>query len=162
MVKVRTKTKLMASVKLPVSVLQRDIDEGKCGLATKCMEKLAITRALIEHLNIKPEKVHLLHVRVDAGHINFNYDGYHWTADTPRTARNALIKFDRDKTSVGPHRYTIVAHRMSKIVKMTEERKQQINAARAQRVREGRPDKEYRDPTMHRRVVGYALERNHI
>lgn len=155
---VKTRTKNVITMKIEVNTLQRDIDEGVCGLAVKCMEKLALTRGLIEQLGIKPDKVRHIHAKVDAGHMRFNYDGYRWSADTPRTPRNALIKFDEDKRLVRPHRYSAVFVRGAKIAKMTEERKEQINEARERRALEGRPDKVYKDPTIHKRVVGYALD----
>jgi hypothetical protein len=152
------RTRELVTMKIKVSTLQRDIDEGMCGVATRCMEKLAVTRALIDQLGIKSDKVPRLHVRVDGGHIRFNYNGHRWDADTPRAARNALIKFDQDKRLVTPHKYVVHATKGPKVQKMTEDRMEQINEARARRVREGRPDKVYSDPTIHRRVVGYALD----
>lgn len=146
----------ITTLKVRVETTQRDIDEGECGLITKCMEKIAIVRALTMQLKLKEPEVTKLHVRVDGGHIKFNYDGYRWEANTPTKAKNALIRFDRDKSLVRPHSFTIVAARTTKVLPFTDERREQINQARADRVRRGVPDKAYTAPTIHERVVGYA------
>lgn len=147
----------VTTLKIRVETKQEDIDEGECKLITKCMEKIAIARALTSQLGLKkPEEISKLHVRVDGGHIKFNYNGYRWVANTPTKAKNALIRFDRDKSLVRPHSFTIVAARTTKVLPFTNERREQVNQARADRARRGVPDKVYEAPTIHRRVVGYA------
>lgn len=146
----------ITTLKVRVETKQEDIDEGECKLITKCMEKIAIARALTNQLELKPDEVTKLHVRVDGGHIKFNYDGYRWEANTPTKAKNALIRFDRDKSLVRPHTFTIIATRTNKVLPFTDERRDQINKARAERAKRGMPDKAYSTPTIHERVVGYA------
>lgn len=143
-------------IKALIETTQQDIDEGECGLITKCMEKLAVVRALTKLLKLKDHEITKLHVRVDGGHIKFNYNGYRWVANTPTKAKNALIRFDRDKGLVRPHTFTINAERKSKVVPFTQERREQINEARTDRARRGLPDKAYTAPTIHERVVGFA------
>jgi hypothetical protein len=143
-------------LKLRVETTQHDIEEGKCRLATKCMEKLAVTSALVRQLKIPPEDIASLHVRVDAGHIKFNYRGFRWLADTPSRVKDWLIRFDRGET-VRPHVYSIAARRTTEVIPFTKERQEQINLARQKRIREGRPDRNYTDPSIHQRVIGFAL-----
>jgi hypothetical protein len=154
MVKRRKKT--VETLKLDVRVIKDDISNGECRRATRCMEKVAIARSLSKAFpDESPQK---FHVRVDAGHIRFNVDGYRWQADTPKIAKAALIKFDH-KLSVLPHNYTIVATRGGKITPMTAERQKQINMARAERIKQGRPDASYKDLTLRQRIIGFDLGR---
>lgn len=155
----RVKTTTVATMKFRVNVNQGDIENGECRVATRCMEKVAVTRALKKEFSIPDDKVRDLHVRVDAGHIRFNYGGHHWDAPTPKIAKASLIKFDRKK-SVEPHSYVVSAIRKDKISPMTEDRKRQINIARAKRASEGKPDRAYRDITIRQRIVGYDLGRS--
>jgi hypothetical protein len=144
---------------IPTSVVQRDIDDGECGRTDRCMEKLAITRALIAHLKLdnKPDDIRRLRVKVDGANIKFNYGGYRWKAPTPLAAKNAMIKFDREERArIKPHRYVVHAVRGSKIVPFTRERQDQINEARQRRIAEGRADKDYGKRTVHMRVVAMA------
>ena len=152
----RVKTTTVATMKFRVNVNQGDIDNGECRIATCCMEKVAVTRALKKEFNIPDEDVHHLHVKVDAGHIKVNDGGHHWEATTPKIAKASLIKFDRKK-SVEPHSYIVTATRGNKIAPMTAERRKQINLARAKRSAEGKPDREYKDITIRKRIVGYDL-----
>jgi hypothetical protein len=150
-------------VTLHVSTTQPHIDDGDCGLQYKCMEKLAVTQALINKLARElgreptPDEVRRLHVKVDGAFITFNYRGYRWKAPTPAVARNALIYFDQDRRwMIKPHRYKITAERKSKIVALNDDRREQINRARDRRAAEGRADKVYRDPSIHQRIVGLS------
>lgn len=158
---VREITRVTTTMKLTVNTGQAHIDEGECGLKFRCMEKLAVTTSLINILargpkgDPTPEEVRRLHVSVDGAFITFNFNGYRWKAPTPAVARNALIYLDQGRRHmIKPHRYTITAERKSKIAPMNEDRREQINRARQRRAAEGRPDKAYRDPSVHQRVVG--------
>lgn len=155
---VRTKT--VTTMKVRVNVNQGDIDNGECRIATRCMHKVAVTRALKKEFNVADEDVRHLHVKVDAGHIKFNHGGHHWESPTPKIAKASLIKFDRKKP-VEPHSYVLTAIRGNKIAPMTVERKKQINLARAKRAAEGRPDRGYSDITIRKRIVGFDLGRSH-
>lgn len=153
---VKERKRQIVTLTIRVETEQEDIDEGACGLIKKCMEKLAIARALVQQLDLKAAATAKLHVRVDGGHVRFNYNGYRWVANTPAKAKNALIRFDRDKRLARPHSYTLVATRTTKVVPFTRERQEQINDARIKRARLGLADKVYIAPTIHQRVVGYA------
>lgn len=150
------KTKSITVIKIRVATTQHDIDEGMCLIPTKCMEVLAVSRALSNQLGLTPDQISRLRVRVNGGHIHFNYDGFRWIADMPAAARNEMIRFDRDKHLAKPHSFTITARQTTKIIPMTDERREQINLARNNRIREGRPDKLYTAPTIRERIVGFA------
>jgi hypothetical protein len=160
----RINTKTVETVNLHVRVITRDIREGLCGLPGRCMEKVAIERALRE---INP-KGGDHKVRIDAGIIKFNLSGFRWTAPPPKTAKRALIQFDKEEkarkkaaklgidfvSKVEPHQYRIEAIKGDKIKPMTVERQKQINEARRRRIAEGRPDKPVYN--LHKRIVGLA------
>jgi hypothetical protein len=60
----RTQTKMIEIMKFDVNTTQADIDNGECRLANRCMEKVAIGRALgVE------TKGDASHVRVDANQV---------------------------------------------------------------------------------------------
>jgi hypothetical protein len=122
-------------------------------MATRYMEKVAIARTLMTKFRGKSDAE--LRVRVDAGHIRFNLRGCRWVADTPKIARNSLIRFDR-KEGVKPHSYTVVARKIATIKKIPRERQDQVNTARRARIRAGQPDKVYGRKTLRKRVVGFA------
>jgi hypothetical protein len=152
--------KTIITMKYKVNTTQRDIDDGECRSTIKCMERIANIRATTEYLGLDRAKINALHMKVDAGTIRFNYDGYRWEAKTPRKAKDALIVYDdpkKGKAFVKPHRYTVVAHRTSKVVPFTRERQDQINAARERRRKAGKPDRTYVGHNIHERVVGYAM-----
>lgn len=135
--------------KVAVSVCNKDIEEGACRDPHRCMEKLAIYRALTELLG--EGKVERL--RIDGAQIKFNYNGFRWHATTPKTAKVSLITFDAKKP-VAPHRYTMVAIKGTRIKKHSAERQHQINLARKARVEAGTPDRQRTGHSLHQRVVG--------
>lgn len=163
------------TLKVNVHTTKADISTAGingCRDATKCMEKVAITRALSEApFRIPPYKSK---VRIDAGSIRFNYDGSRWAASTPKVPKKALIVYDRITTSlkrkkptseefdksvaevIGPHSYSFVAQRGSKLRALTRERMDQINLARrirdAKNKAEGKKVTRY---TLRDRVVGH-------
>jgi len=146
---VRTSKQTIEYIKIRVSVTQPDIDGGVQCDPAKCMAKVAIARALHEH----DPKGGGHKVRIDAGTVRCALNGHRWEAKTPRTARVNLIKYDAEgAVAVRPHRFTIKLVRGRKIEKLSEERKQQINDARAARIAAGRPDKHY---TLRQRIVGF-------
>jgi hypothetical protein len=159
-----THTKTIETLALKVNVILRDINEGECGLPGKCMEKIAIERAL---RNIDP-KGGDHKVRIDAGIIKFNLAGHRWTATTPKRPKRALLQFDKEEkarkraeklgekfvSKVQPHTWTLEATKGSKILAFTAERQKQVNEARRRRAEEGRPDRTSYD--LHKRVVGLA------
>ena len=159
---VRVRAKEMLTLKIKVSTEKRDVEAGKCGLPSRCMEKLAITRALWEQLKLSGVEVNRLNVRVDGGHIRFNYKGHRWTADTPYKAKNALIRFDRGEM-VEPHRYAIVARRGAKVKPLSDAIKSMMAMSKEQKIRDGADlisekfDKKKKSKaTIHQRVVGFA------
>jgi hypothetical protein len=151
---VKTKTVRLRQLEIHVKVKQKDIDEGLPCSATLCMEKIAIARSLDI---IDPEQKNHHKVRVDAGHIKFNMKGYRWLANTPLKAKTALIKFDdpEQRPKVRPHSYTLIATRMSKIVRMPPARQHQINEARRKRVAAG--TEKVKRYTLRERIVGFDL-----
>jgi hypothetical protein len=147
----KTTTKTIETIKLKVDVTNQHIDEGECRLAHKCMEKVAVTEALIAGGYGKSGAE--LRVRVDAGHTKFNTLGHRWIADTHMKARNALIAFDH-KEPVRPHSYTIVARRGAKLKKIPRSRQEQINEAR--RKREGNGNKPHKYTSIRKRIIGFT------
>lgn len=160
----RIHSKTIETLTIPVRVIERDIRDGLCGLPGRCMEKIAIERALRE---IDP-KGGDHKVRIDAGIVKFKLRGHRWSAPTAKIAKVSLIQFDKeDKTrnkarklgetfesKVKPHQYKLQAVKGEKISPMTPERQKQINEARRKRIAEGRPDKTTYN--LHKRVVGLA------
>lgn len=146
---VKIKEQKIETFTIPVSVHVKDIEEGACRDPHRCMEKLAIYRALTEMLG--EGKVDRL--RIDGAQIKFNYNGFRWHATTPKKAKLSLIAFDQKKP-VGPHRYVVTAIKGTKIQKVTAERQQQVNLARRARQDAGTPDKPRYGQSLHQRVIG--------
>lgn len=152
----KTKKQTYETMDISASTEQRDINEAlECKGRRKvdlCAEKVSFNRALMDQLG---EGTY--HVRIDAGHITFNYDGYRWVASTPKVVKNALIMFDDPKKygrdAVRPHRFKVHAIKSSKIAKASPQRKAKINAARRARVLSGAPDRKY--PSLRQRIIGY-------
>ena len=150
---IRQKTVETANFK--VSVIKRDIEDGKCGLSAKCMHKVAIERAL---RSLDP-KGGDHRTKVDGGKIKFNLNGYRWEAMSPKVVKMTLIKFDRERkarakaeraglkfeSKVEPVTYRVEAIRKNKVEPFTRERQEQINEARRRRVAAGKPDKKKYD-----------------
>jgi len=137
-------------IEFEVETKQQHIDEGECRLAHRCMQKLAITEALMKLF--PDDSGH--HVRVDGGHIWFNADGWRWIANTPKVAKRTLIDFDH-KRPVKPHRYTVVAQRTTRILPNPRKRQEQINKARQKRIAAGIPDKDYTAQSLRKRIIGF-------
>ncbi|HEX8835448.1 MAG TPA: hypothetical protein VF748_00800 [Candidatus Acidoferrum sp.] len=146
----------VVSVKFRVNVTRAHIEEGECGLAAKCMHKLAVAEALANDKTFENAD----HIRVDGGQIKFTANGYRWFASTPKRAKRSLIAFDTWQQRkeipcpVSPHSYTLVAFQGTKIQPNSAERQAQINDARRARIADGRPDKKRTMPSLHERVVG--------
>lgn len=137
-------------IEFDVAVIAEDIESGECRLAHRCMEKLAVARALND---VFPDETSH-HVRIDAGHIRFNADGHRWIANTPKIARRALIEFDH-KRPVRPHSYKLTAQRTTKILPNPRKRQDQINTARRKRIAAGVPDKTYTAQSLRKRIIGF-------
>ena len=151
----KARTKVIETIKIAVHTTVSDIKNGRCGLVGRCMEKVAIERALRKMDPSGGDH----HVRIDGGDIRFNLAGHKWHAPTPKVAKRALIAFDRERkrrslaekrgeifeSKVQPHSYRFEATKREKIQRMTRERQEQINAARRKRQAEGRPDKKTYD-----------------
>jgi hypothetical protein len=164
----RTVLKIAFNVKTELSDI---LSIEGCRKVEKCMERIAITRALLDTWGIPG---HTSRVKIDAGTINFNKDEYRWEAKTPRIPKKYLILYDKiisrmrkQKKSVEeikaeltakipPHEYKVIAIRGTKIIKPSRERQNQINEARRVRERrrkeEGRPVTHY---TLRDRVIGF-------
>lgn len=142
-----------------MSVTQRDIEEGLCGLPSKCMHKVAIARALGEVTGDQAT-----HVAVHTGQIKFNYKGFRYKcAPIPQSVANTLIRFDQTEGMskkerlevVTPYTYYVTFERKSRIYAQTRERQNQINAARNKRAEEGRPDKRSNPAyALKKRIIG--------
>jgi len=159
----KSKAKLAETIRFRVTVTERDIREGECGLANRCMEKVAIERSLRD----MDPKSGDHRTRVDAGHIRFNFFGYKFEADTPKIAKSSLIQFDKEEKARGraerdgiefiskvrPHSYMVEATRLYKLKKISPERQEEITRARQARAAAGFKPKRY---TLHKRVVGFA------
>jgi hypothetical protein len=85
--------KTIETVSFAVNVLKRDIEDGKCGLISMCMHKVAIERAL---RNLDP-KGGDHRTKVDGGKIRFNLNGYRWESMSPKILKTTLIQFDRER-----------------------------------------------------------------
>jgi hypothetical protein len=147
---VKRSRRTVEQMEFNVETTQKHITDGECRLAHRCMEKLAIAEALMKLF--PKEASH--HVRIDAGHIRFNANGYRWIANTPKIARRALIDFDR-KRPVRPHNYRVAAQRTTKIVPNPRKRQDQINKARRERVAAGVRDKTYTAQSLRKRIIGF-------
>jgi hypothetical protein len=158
----KLKMKTIEQFKLHVNVTSKDIHEGECRSPTRCMEKVAIERALRDIDSKGGDH----RVRVDGGQIKFNLGGFKYSAITPKPAKSALIQFDREEraknkaqkagmafvSKVKPHGYNLECTKGSKIILLTPDRQKQINEARRRRIAAGHPDKTRY--TLHQRVIG--------
>jgi hypothetical protein len=146
-----------------------DILEGidGCRDASKCMERVSITRALLEKYDVSP---HETRVRIDAGHTKFNFKGYRWQADTSKVQKNALIRFDdlitklkRQRVpaekiekmvldAIPDHSWKFKAMKGTKIIPPTKARQEQVNQRRRERIAAGEKPKHY---TLRKRVIGF-------
>jgi len=156
------RTKTVKRLKLKVEVQQYDIDEGRCGKISLCMEKVAIERAL----RLIDPKGGDHKVRVDAGDVKFLLGGFRYHGHLPRKPKLLLIKYDKERkereaaqkkgikfvSAVKPHIFNLVAEQGSKTKPFSQERKEQINEARRKRKAEGRPDNKRYD--LRHRVEG--------
>jgi hypothetical protein len=160
---VKRKVDILRLTSIPV--LQTDIDDALCRRASHCMVKVAVERHLRKKYN---EYQHYTRVRVDAGHITFCLGGFRWSGDTPKTAKDALIKWDAEekarknaaknnlpfKSKVVPFIFSFMAMRGTKIIKSDPARRAQINAARKKRIAAGL-EKAPRRLTLRERIVGF-------
>ena len=159
----KTTVRKIETIKFPVQITAGDISEGECGLANRCMVRVAVERVLRQLDPSMPNH----HTRVDAGHIRFNFKGRRVVADNPRTAKAALIKFDQEakakrkakregatfRSKVEPFAIKVVGELRGKLAPNTRKRKDNINQARRRRAEAGQKPKKY---TLHKRVVGFA------
>jgi hypothetical protein len=156
------KSKTVETITFPVKVIQSDITQGKCGLISRCMHKVAIERAL----RLKDPRGGDHKVRIDGGNFRFTLRGHKWRGMTPVKVKQTLIVFDKERkkrekaerdglpfaSAVTPHSYRLEAVRGEKVQAFTRERMDQVNAARNRRKAEGRPDKTKYD--LRHRVEG--------
>jgi hypothetical protein len=128
-----------------VSIRQEHIDEGECRDPNKCMIKLAVAQAIgVPHAYIK----------VDARGIRITRrKDFREAAFMPMAAVKAMLAFDR-REAVEPFTVKLEFHKTTRVAKTSPERRKQVNAARAQRKAEGRPDKSY---GLSKRLKGIAF-----
>lgn len=117
----------------------------------KCWHFVAIS-ALMERM--QPGAIH--HVRIDGAHVKLNYRGWRYIADVPLHVKRTVLYFDKgmyDRVHARP--YKLRFRRTTKIIPISRERQDQVNAARKERAAAGRPDrKDY--PNMRKRVEGLS------
>jgi hypothetical protein len=131
--------------KITVAVRREHIDEGKCGDPNHCMIKLAVADAI---------GIANGYVRVDATGVSITRrKDYRERAFLPKPALRAMLEFDRKK-EVEPFTINLTFLPTTRVAKTSPERRAQVNAARAQRKAEGRPDKKY---DMAKRLIGVAM-----
>jgi hypothetical protein len=150
-----TRTKTVETLSFRVKTQHRDIEEGKCGLISLCMERVAMERAL----RVIDPKGGDHHVKIDGGSFKFNFRGYHYNGITPKIAKLALIQFDKERrpreraerngekfvSKVEPHSYRVEATKGTKVQQFTRERQEQVNEARRRRSAAGKPDQKKYD-----------------
>lgn len=146
-----------------IRVTQDDIDGAKCRLTNQCMVRVATERYLRA---IDPSEYNH-HTKVDAGHIRFNKDGFHFSGDTPKVPKWALLQWDKEEkarakaeklgvpfvSEVKPFTFSMFATRGTKVEHMSRERQVHINEARKRREATGKKDNRY---SFRKRVVGFA------
>lgn len=94
---------------------------------------------------------------MERANIKLNYKGWRYVADTPRHVKRSLLLFDRkryDEVRIRP--YTLRFHRSTKVVAITEERRNEVNAARNARVKAGGDERKRKYPDMRKRVEGFS------
>jgi hypothetical protein len=155
----------------PIKVTQHDIDVGDCRDANSCMIRVAIERELRK---LEPE-ISNHYTRVANGFARFVFGTdektglrRRWKGPLPIKAIRNLIEFDREDgarrkaakaglpfaSRVEPFAFTLHAARGPLTERWTDQRREQIRAARAKRKAEGRePRRKY---TLRQRIVGFA------
>jgi hypothetical protein len=124
-------------------------DDGFCR-PDKCWHKVAIA-AIVLAWGETNSRVH-----VDAGHVKMIYRGWRYSADTPRHVKRSLILFDKELyDQVQIREYQLRFRRMTKVIPLTQKRRDQVNAARREREKNGTPDKR-NYPNLRKRVVGFS------
>ena len=148
----RAKEEILLDVECTVDDLNAAIRlDGRC-TPDRCQHKVAISRALFA---IDSDGTH--HVRIDGGHVKFNFRGYRYVADTPRAVKRSLMLFDKGEySSLHPMKYKLRAHRTTKIIPNTKERKAQINAARKARIAAGGDEHHRKYSNLKARIAGFS------
>ena len=81
--------------------------------------------------------------------------GWRYVADTPKHVKRSLMLYDAKLyDNIRIREYTLAFRRTTKIIPLTQERKDQINDARRRRIAEGRPDRKY--TSLRKRVEGFS------
>mgnify|MGYP001600440646 CR=1 FL=1 len=125
-------------------------DNGFCR-PEKCWHKVAVNAIVIAWGEGNAR------VKVDAGHIKLNYRGWRYIADTPRHVKRGLMLFDKKLyDQVRIREYSLRFRRTTKIVAISPERQQEIEAARRARIKAGGTEHKRRYPNMRKRVEGFS------
>ena len=78
------------------------------------------------------------HVRVDAGHIKLNYQGWRYIADTPGHVKRSLMLFDKGLyEDLRTRTYSLRFRRTTKIVPLSAAQLRQKNATRLEGIARG-------------------------
>lgn len=132
--------------------LQEAIAQNGFCCPSKCWHYVAINKLMEQ---FEPGVKH--HVRVDAGHIKLNYQGWRYIANTPRTVKRSLMLFDLKRyDEVHIREYSLRFQRTTKIIPFSKERKAQIYAARDRRIEEGRDYYPRPAVSLRKRVEGFS------
>lgn len=119
----------------------------------KCWHKVGISAAILPWGKLTD----LPHIRVDAGHVKMNYEGYRYVADTPHHVKLSLMKFDRKMyDDLYIRSYVLRFRRTTKIKRVTKERQEQINAARRIRIAAGGLEYKRQYSNLRKRVEGFS------
>jgi len=119
----------------------------------KCWHRMAVY-SLMERL--APGENH--HVRVDAGHIKVNYKGWRYISDAPSHVKRSLMLFDAKRyDEVYIRRYKLRFRRSTKIIPVSRERQDQINAARKERIAAGGDEHRRNYQDLRKRVEGFSV-----
>lgn len=124
---------------------------GRCS-PTDCWHFMAISK-IMERL--APGQRHK--VKVDAGHIKVNLHGWRYISDTPRHVKRSLMLFDAGRyDEVRIRKYRLHFRRLRRVYKASEDRKTQINSARAARIAAGSGEERRKYPNLRARVEGFS------
>ena len=132
--------------------LQEAIGQNGFCSPRKCWHYVAINKLMEQ---FEPGVKH--HVRVDAGHIKLNYQGWRYIANSPRTVKRSLMLFDAKRyDEVYIREYSLRFQRTTKILPFSKERQEQIYAARDKRIAEGRENYQRPADSLRKRVAGFS------
>lgn len=121
---------------------------GQCH-PRRCWHYVAINKLMEQW---EPGAKH--YVRVDAGHIKLNYQGWRYIADTPLHVKRSLMLFDLGRyDEVHVREYSLRFRRTTKVTGLTKEQREHKSKMRAERIAHHGPEKTY---NLRKRVEGFS------